>query len=166
MTTDEPVLRRAAPRMPNAVTVAQGVATGGQPDAAELEALARAGWRTIIDTRLPGEPRGYDEPAAASRLGLDYVALPIGDVLADEVIEAVRAALVDAHRRPVLVHCASGNRVGAAMIPYLILDEGRSPDEALAMAVRMGLRSAGLAGQAMAYVKHRRPEPDGQTSDG
>jgi len=41
----------------------------------------------------------------------------------------------------VFFHCGSGNRVGGAMIPYLMLDQGMTEEDAVEQAMRMGLRS-------------------------
>lgn len=151
MTTD---VRQLAPGMINALAARPGVATGGQPGAQELQALADAGFRTIVDTRLPQEPRGYDEAAAAARAGLTYVRLPVGNgVPGDDLFDRVREVMNDAEKRPVLVHCATGNRVGMVLIPWLMLDEGMETEEALHLAMRMGMRSPQLAEFAFDYVE-------------
>ena len=49
----------------------------GQPTPAQLAELAHQGVRTVINLRTPDEPMEYDEAAEATRLGLQYVALPI-----------------------------------------------------------------------------------------
>ena len=41
----------------------------------------------------------------------------------DETFDRFRELIRDGGRRPLLVHCSSANRVGALLIPYLILDE-------------------------------------------
>ena len=147
-------LQRLAPGMVNALCPVPGVATGGQPTARELQALADAGVRTVLDTRLPHEPRGYDEPAAVARAGLEYIVLPMGNAPPDDdLFDRVREILSDAGRRPVLVHCASGNRVGMALIPWLMLDEGMETRDAVSLAMRMGMRTPQLAQYALAYVE-------------
>ena len=56
-------------------------------------------------------------------------------------------------QKRVLVHCSSGNRVGAALIPYLILDKGFEEEDAINEAMRIGMRNAGLMEQALDYAK-------------
>lgn len=118
---------------------AAGIASAGQPDAAALEAFAAAGYVAVIDLRGVGEDRGLDEPAVAERFGLEYISLPIPSAVAVTFENADKLdrllARIDG---PVLVHCASGNRVGA----LLALRESRSgaDDE---QAVAYG-RQAGL----------------------
>lgn len=139
--------------LPNAGAPVPGVVTAGQPSAAQLEALARAGLQVVADLRGPGEDRGFDEPAAAARLQLEYHSIPVtGPTLVARDLDALRALLRERGTRPVLVHCKSANRVGGALIPWLILDEHRSPEEALRIAQEVGLRSEELARSAFAYV--------------
>ncbi len=53
------------------------------------------------------------------------------------------------------MHCNSGNRVGAGLIPYFMLEQGLEEQEAVAQAMRVGLRSAELMEQALEYVRSR-----------
>ena len=141
-----------APGMINGFCPLPGLATGGQPDPADLAALAESGFRAILDTREPHEGRGFDEPAAARQAGLEYINVPMGATLDDGVFDRVREIMRDAARRPLLVHCATGNRVGVALIPYLILDERKTPEEAIMLAMRMGMRAPQFAHLALQYV--------------
>jgi uncharacterized protein (TIGR01244 family) len=136
------------------------VLTAGQPTAAQIGQLGAAGLRTIIDLRPANEPRGFDEPAAARAAGVVYHNVPVTPAtLSDAGFDRVREILADPEHRPVLVHCASANRVGALLIPYLELDAQLSAAEALATARRIGLRSDELARIATAYTQaHRQGE--------
>jgi uncharacterized protein (TIGR01244 family) len=131
-----------------------GVAAAGQPDDRMLTELARAGYRTVLDLRAPDEPRGFDEAAAVARAGMQYVPLPVTQAtLTDAVFDRFRAVMRDPANRPILVHCASSNRVGALLMPYLMLDEHRSAADALTMARGAGLRSPELAEMARDYAQ-------------
>lgn len=153
MKQDQDDIRALVPRMPNATCPIAGIAAGGQPALSDLEALAHAGYRTVVDLRAPGEPRGYDEPAAVRRIGMDYVNLPVGPgpITARE-LDLYRAIANDPERWPLLVHCASGNRVGPFVIAQLVLDAGMTPRQAIEIAVGGGLRSPQLAQIALDYV--------------
>jgi len=153
--------------MPDLATIAMGipngslplpdVVTGGQPTAAHLTALAAAGVKTVLDLRQLDEGRGFDEPSTAQSSGLDYVSAPMGyEGALDTIFDTVREVLGDPERRPVLLHCASANRVGAALLPHLVLDHGVDPDEALQRAVAVGLRHPGIARAALDYVARKR----------
>ena len=129
------------------------VMTAGQPTERQLRQLADAGVATVIDIRPAGEPRGFDEARAVAATGMRYEPLPVtGDTLDARTFDAFRALMRDRGDEPVVVHCASANRVGAVMLPYLVLDEGKSIDEATAMAGRIGLRSPEMLAKARAYL--------------
>ncbi len=86
----------------------------GQPDSQVLKLARDAGFTTIVDLRGEGEDRGMDEAAEVEALGMRYITLPIAGA-ADVTFENAAAfdkIIADADG-PMLVHCASGNRVGA-----------------------------------------------------
>ena len=97
------------------VSPVDGITSAGQPDEAALEVFAESGYVAVIDMRTAGENRGFDEPAAVAGLGMEYVAFPIGggDITLDKAQEL--DALLAKYDGPVLLHCASGNRVGALL---------------------------------------------------
>lgn len=141
------------PGLPNAGTPLPGVITAGQPTAQQFEQLARDGVEIVADLRAASEDRGFDEAGAAARLAVEYHHIPvIGASIGPREFDAVRALLRHRGTRPVLLHCKSANRVGAALIPYLILDEHRSKDDALLIARQVGLRSDDMARAAFAHV--------------
>lgn len=118
-----------------------GLLTGGQPDARDLAQLYMQGVRTIIDLRAGDEDRGFDEAAEVARLGMTYMTLPIAgkDAITPENAEALQALLRE-HGGGTLVHCASGNRVGA-LLALGAARAGASREEALALGRRAGLKS-------------------------
>lgn len=149
-------LANAVPGLAQGYCPLPRVATAGQPRADQLRALAAAGYRAVLDLRAPGEPRGYDEAAVARDAGLRYENVPVTTpAVGDGDFDRVRAFLSDESNVPVLVHCASANRVGALLLPYLVLDLGHSLDDALPAAQRIGLRSAELAEAALRYIRSR-----------
>lgn len=132
-----------------------GVITAGQLRADDLPQLAQAGYQMVIDIRAPDEPRGFDEPAAVQAAGLVYRNVPVAyEGIPDETFDLVRAALRD--DRPLVLHCNSANRVGAMLLPYLVLDEHHDPDEAFDLACAVGMRNAALAEFAMEYIERHR----------
>lgn len=145
-----------APGLRNADQPLEGVATAGQPEEGHFGRLAAAGYRTVIDLRGPGEDRGLDEPEAVRRVGMEYANVPVKrDDVDDETFERFRELMAEPECRPVLVHCASANRVGALLIPYLILDEGMAAQEASLAASSVGLRSEKLRRAALRYAASR-----------
>lgn len=153
MTPPRTDVRRAAPSLPNGFSATPTIATGGQPSPEDIDSLAAAGYRTILDLREPVEPRGFNEPEAVSRAGLHYVNIAIGSQTPDErVFDDIRSLLRDPAHGPILVHCASGNRVGFALLPWMVLDQQMSLDAAMEAAHQMGLRSPALARIAINHV--------------
>ena len=145
--------------VPNVCQLLPTVVTGGQPSAANLAAFKAAGGAIVLDLRDPMEPRPLDEPAAAAALGMEYVNIPVGGgSLTDATLDHILTILRQAGDRLVLVHCASGNRVGGALLPHLILDEGLDEEDAVGQAMRVGLRSAELLEWGLDYTRrNRRP---------
>lgn len=111
----------------------------GQPDEAMLQTIAEAGFSAVVDLRAADEERGFDEAKAIERLGMEYVLLPIAS--ADD-ISLEKAAVLDQiladNEGPVLIHCGSGNRVGAL---YALREKlyGASNDDALAVGKAAGM---------------------------
>ena len=93
---------------------ADGITAAGQPKEDGLEELAENGYAAVIDLRTAGEDRGLDEQDIVENLGMDYVSLPIAgkDALNFENAKQLDEILGE-YDGPVLVHCGSGNRVGA-----------------------------------------------------
>lgn len=147
----------ALARVPNACQILPGIVTGGQPSAADLRQLGQAGAGIVLDLRDPMEPRPFDEPAVANEAGLEYVNVAVGDgTLTDATLDRILGVLREAGDRPVFVHCASGNRVGGALLPHLILDHGLEEEDAVGQAMRVGLRSAELLEWGADYARRKR----------
>ncbi len=143
----------------NAKTPSEDVLFGGQPDSGQIEAMARAGFRTVLDLRREEEPRGFDEARLVADAGLEYLALPVGsDTLQDPVTFERFFELYREAERPLLVHCASGNRVGALYYAYLVAEQGLEREEALDQARQQGLRSDALVVVVDQFLDSR-PQP-------
>lgn len=120
------------------VAPVDGISAAGQPDAAALKVFADNGYVAVIDLRTPGESRGLDEPAVVEELGMDYVALPTGaDDITFERAQKLEDILVR-YDQPVLVHCGSGNRVGA-LLALQAYRETHDAEAALEKGRRAGL---------------------------
>jgi len=140
--------------VPNAAEPIAGIVTGGQPGAADLAALHAAGCEVVVDNRDPMEPRPFDEPATVRAAGMEYVNIPIVHGAATvDTIRQMHEAVKQLAGKKALLHCSSGNRTAAALIPYLILDKKMEEEAAVEVAMKMGLRSAELMELALAYVR-------------
>ena len=142
--------------VPNACEPIHGLVTGGQPALEHLAALKRAGCEVVIDLREPMEQQPY-RPAAVTQAGLEYRNIPVGHgtvtgATFGRLLEAVREL---AGKRPTFVYCSSGNRVGVALIPFFMLEQGMEEEDAVTAAMQVGLRSADLMAQALEYARAR-----------
>lgn len=143
------------PGLSNGQAPLPNVVTGGQPTAAEIAALGAAGVKTVLDLRMPHEGRGFDEAHVVEQAGMRYVNVPVQGMVSDEAFATVRRELQQSAQTPLLYHCASANRVGALMIPYLMLDLKQDQATALKAAQQVGLRDGMLAQLALDYVKRQ-----------
>lgn len=123
------------------------VLVAGQPSMQELMAAKAAGVKVVINLRPTTEPSGMgDEAAVVQKLGMKYVNIPVagaGDVSVANA-KKLRAVLDGAKDEQVLLHCASGNRVGALLALEAFYVNGKTVEEA--MAIGKAARLTGLAG--------------------
>ena len=157
-TTSRPMsLRDAMADAPNAAFPLPWLATAGQPTADQLEAAHAAGAQVVIDLRDPMEARPFDEAAKVRELGMTYVNAPVNPgALDDATMETVLDAIREHADQQVVLHCASANRVGAALIPYFVIDKGMDEQAAIDAAMQVGLRNAGLLEWGVDYARRHK----------
>jgi uncharacterized protein (TIGR01244 family) len=124
-----------------------GFEVTGRLDRSDIEALARAGVRTIVNNQPDGEDPGQLGAAEARRiaetLGLDYRHIPItAQSLSRADVDAFAAALREAPA-PVVAHCRSGTR-SALLWALTRLREGADPLPLIAAAAHHDIDIAGL----------------------
>jgi len=132
------------------------VATAGQPSDQALADIQKAGFKTIINLRTEQEGSLEEKPKVEA-LGLEYHNIPIGsDGISMEQVALFEKIFGDSANRPVFVHCASSNRVGAMWFIHQVLGEGKDEASALEEARRAGLKP-NLEGGAKEFVEKNRP---------
>ncbi|MEM9069295.1 MAG: sulfur transferase domain-containing protein [Myxococcota bacterium] len=127
----------------NEARLESGLIVGGQPTGEVLERARQAGVTTVISLRQSSEPGFDDEREAVERLGASFVSIPIagpGDVT-EANARTLHEALQHAGEETTLLHCGSGNRVGALLALRAFHVDGRSREESLAVGRAAGLRS-------------------------
>lgn len=141
--------------MPSLMTLAPGLAAAGALSAADIEALAAAGTKTIVNNRPDNEDPGQLPAAEARRLcaahGIAYHHIPFvaatlsaGDVDAFE--EVLRSAT-----QPIVAHCRSGTR--STMIWALTrVRAGEDPAALVALGARNGVDIGALPALAAKLV--------------
>ncbi len=116
------------------------VLTGGQPSESDFRDAAVSGFKTVINLRGLGEPGTATQPALMRELGLEYIHLPIngaGDITPENAQSLADA--LDHAERPVMIHCASGNRIGALFALQAGLKDGCDLEAALERGRAAGL---------------------------
>lgn len=148
----------ALPAIADAVSPTPGVVSAGRLDAEDVGRVKVAGIRHVIDLTPDAETPDFDEAAAVRAAGMAYSNLPLrgGADLTRENVDAFDRMLRDA-RRPVLVHCASGNRVGAMAALRAAWIEGRPAEDAIGIGKAWGLK--GLEAEVRRRIEAGAPGP-------
>jgi uncharacterized protein (TIGR01244 family) len=124
------------------------VVSGGQPTEDNLKQAKDQGVKVVVNLRTEGEKAEFDfEEKAATDLGMKYVNIPIngktGDGLTEENAKKLGEILAAADK-PVLLHCASGQRVGALLTLKAFYVDKATPEAALQVGHDNGLSSPAL----------------------
>lgn len=125
----------------NARAPLPGVLTGGQPTEEQIEEAAAAGYRTVVNLRAAGEEGSWDEAPKVEELGMRYVSIPVAGAegIHPDSARLLFDVLEDPSNRPVMVHCGSGNRVGALFALKAFHVDGKDVETALAIGREAGL---------------------------
>jgi len=99
----------------NARRAFPGILSGGQPTDSQLKEAKNKGFKTIINLRPVKEHQGEKEANKVRELGMNYINIPVSGArgITSQNSQALIQALSDSSKYPVMIHCASGNRVGA-----------------------------------------------------
>ena len=127
--------------IPNFKQPTVDIAIGGQPSLDQLARVSDYGFRSILNLRPVTENAGFDEHAEVVRLGMKYHHLPVAtanDLTRSAAAELGRI-LGDKANLPILVHCGSGNRVGALFALRAAWIDGASTDDAIKLGQQYGL---------------------------
>lgn len=137
----------------NFLPITERVAGGGSPSPETIAEMKSLGYSTIINLRTSGEAGVAEEAGLAASAGLHYVHIPISGATTNlRNAVAISQALADAPEGKVLLHCGSGNRVGAMWGLMEAIDHGHSADTAAQVARRSGMRSAGLEARVRSAI--------------
>ena len=122
--------------IPNAVRHSDGTLTGGQPSDEQLKDAKEQGFKTIINLRTAGEDADK-QGAQVEALGMKSVWLPIAGKKGLTAENARRLAkALEESPKPVVLHCGSGQRVGALMALKAHFTDGEASAKALEMPPR------------------------------
>lgn len=139
-------LHRPASQVPSAHPLSNDVSISEQISTGEIEALRRAGFRSIVDLRPDGEapdqPPSADVARAVKQRGLAFAYVPVqhGDI-PGETVDALASSLRTLPK-PVLLYCRSGRRAARTWA----LVEASRPGGLDATAIEAAIKSAGQSG--------------------
>jgi len=133
--------------LPPLAELAPGLSAAGKLDAADIEALAASGVRTIINNRPDNEDPGQLPAAEARRLaeahGIAYHHIPVTAASLSRADVDAFAATLRSAPQPVVAHCRSGTR-STLLWALARLREGADPSTLIAEAARHGIDIAAL----------------------
>jgi uncharacterized protein (TIGR01244 family) len=120
---------------------ANDLCSAGQPSAEQWAQLRDAGVSHVLNIRPNEELPGINEEAQVHQAGMQYAHLPIAsaDSLTAEAVDELAAHIAQVRSGKLLIHCGSGNRVGALLALYVHRYHGASIEEAIAYGQRAGL---------------------------
>lgn len=141
--TADDVVKTPKLKIKNVKYPEKGVICGGQPTKQEFLKAQSMGITTVINLRSKAELAQYAfEEKLLKKLGIKYVHIPVYGVKGiqkENMTKLVKA--LKSHKKPVLIHCASGNRVGALFALKAALVDGKSVDAAVKIGKKAGLTS-------------------------
>ncbi|HIG42859.1 MAG TPA: hypothetical protein EYQ14_20275 [Gammaproteobacteria bacterium] len=117
------------------------IATSGYIAPGAFGELKKHGFKTVLDLRTEAE--GVREEAKiAEQAGLVYHNIPIGkEWPTDNVFRRFKELVENPDNLPILIHCASANRVGMVWAEYEIRN-GKDFDAAIVEGRTIGMREA------------------------
>ena len=129
-----------------------GYYLASQPSPHDFKEAAKRGVATVINLRYPRET-DFDEHNIVTDLGMAYkqVSFDSPEDLTVRKLNEIRELLNDS-KQPILLHCSSANRVGAAWLAYRVAETGESFQSALLEAKNIGLRTEGFIDVVRQYV--------------
>ena len=132
---------RALPRPASRFAASIGFAAG-QPAATDWQAIRARGIGTVVNLRTDGELKERDEAADVQAAGMRYISIPVAGAEGIDAENAERLhSVLAAADGPVLVHCASGNRVGGLLALMQARSGAMTPEQALDFGRKAGMAS-------------------------
>lgn len=133
----------------------------GQPTANEFGTARDRGIQTVITLREPNEI-DWNEPQVVKSLGMDFYAFGFRtpESLTFELLDRVLAVMADEDRQPVMLHCASANRVGAVWMAHRVLHDELDFSKAKVEAKQVGLRTPAYEAVVLEYIRNRQSKID------
>lgn len=140
--------------VPRILCVDERYATAAQPKDSAFAKLAENGYRSVLSLRTASEGADIShEKELVEKSGMRFINIPVvSSAPKPEQVAEFISAVKEKSNQPMLIHCASANRVGAFWMIYRVIDQGWSEEKALEEASHIGLTSAALKTFAHEYI--------------
>lgn len=128
--------------LPNRQVPFESVLTGGQPTFDQLKQAAETGFKAVINLRAKNElPDTDQEKVWVEGSGMNYIHIPVAvtEGLTPQNAKVFADVLSKVENYPLIVHCKSGERVGAMFALKVFHIDEKEIDEALLVGERAGL---------------------------
>jgi protein tyrosine phosphatase (PTP) superfamily phosphohydrolase (DUF442 family) len=126
-------------QMANVLVPHKTLIVGGQPTIDDLQLLHRVGVKHVVNLRGENEENHFDERNVLSEMDSEYHTIPLTDIRSFTKETAERLNNILSFNEPTLIHCATGNRVGALITLQAFWCAGVSAQQALDLGVQAGL---------------------------
>ena len=125
--------------MINTLVPQENLIVGGQPTADDLRMMKLMGISQVINLRPSTEPIDFDEVSLLKELGMQYHLIPVTTITTFTKAAALRLTEILKLHEPTLLHCASGNRVGALIALKGFWCNALTAQESLEQGLQAGL---------------------------
>ena len=138
-----------APGINNAFQV-ENFYFGGQPNKEGFQYFIDQGVKIIYNLRGVGEDDFSEQEDFLKENGIEYKHIPflVENGFSSDCLDELGKLTQGESEEKILIHCASGNRIGAWYIIYLVQVKGLDFDTAFEEGIKAGLTNPGL-GQAV-----------------
>ena len=129
-------------RLPNFQVPLDGVLTGGQPTVDQIKQAAETGFKAVVNLRTDNElPDPAQELTWVEGSGMKYFHIPISvpEDLTPQKTKVFVDVLSKPENYPLIIHCKSGNRVGAMFALKAFHIDEKEIEEALLIGKMAGL---------------------------
>lgn len=115
----------------------------GTPTEKQMADFKKQRGATVLDLRATDELGNCSEPAAATKVGLQYnrVNFDKKAKIEPQIIADIDQAVAAAGDKPILLFCKTGNRAAAWLAIHLVRKEGKPLEEAILTAKNLGLKT-------------------------
>ncbi len=148
-----------SPDIPGLVCIDDHHAIAAQPRESAYAAIAKAGFRSVVNLRTKNEDAPLlEEEKRLTETGLRYYWLPVrSDAPAEADAARFLSLLRDPDNLPVLIHCGTANRAAAFWLIHRVVDERWNIADALREAESFGLKNPKTRAFAERYARENAP---------